>query len=91
MKQTLQFNAPAGVEVNIMPVIGEASAMKVDTAQLPPVLPALTLRNAVLFPGTVFPVTVGREKSVKLVQDVEAGNGWLAAFPVTSATWSQEK
>ena len=81
MKQTLQFNAPAGVEVNIMPVIGEASAMKVDTAQLPPVLPALTLRNAVLFPGTVFPVTVGREKSIKLVSDVEDGSGWLLAIP----------
>ena len=72
---------PSSVEVNIMPVVGEAAAMKVDTAELPPVIPILALRNAVVFPGTVFPVTVGREKSVKLVQDVEAGNGWLAAIP----------
>ena len=64
-----------------MPVVGEAASMKVDTAELPPVIPILALRNAVVFPGTVFPVTVGREKSVKLVQDVEAGNGWLAAIP----------
>ena len=64
-----------------MPVVGEAASMKVDTAELPPVIPILALRNAVVFPGTVFPVTVGREKSVKLVQDVEAGSGWLAAFP----------
>ena len=81
MKQPLQFNAPAGVEVNIMPVIGEASSMKVDLSQLPPVLPVLTLRNAVMFPGTVFPVTVGREKSIKLVSDVEDGDGWLVAIP----------
>ena len=74
---------PAGVEVNIMPVVGEAASMKVDTSQLPPVIPILALRNAVIFPGTVFPVTVGREKSVKLVADVEAGSGWLAAFPQT--------
>ena len=72
---------PSSVEVNIMPVVGEAASMKVDTAELPPVIPILALRNAVVFPGTVFPVTVGREKSVKLVQDVEAGNGWLAAIP----------
>ena len=72
---------PSSVEVNIMPVVGEAASMKVDTAQLPPVIPILALRNAVVFPGTVFPVTVGREKSVKLVQDVEAGSGWLAAIP----------
>ena len=64
-----------------MPVVGEAASMKVDTAELPPVIPILALRNAVVFPGTVFPVTVGREKSVKLVQDVEAGSGWLAAIP----------
>jgi len=81
MKQPLDFSAPAGVEVNIMPVIGEASSMKVDTSQLPPVLPVLTLRNAVLFPGTVFPVTVGREKSIRLVNEVEDGSGWLLAVP----------
>ena len=72
---------PSSVEVNIMPVVGEAASMKVDTAELPPVIPILALRNAVVFPGTVFPVTVGREKSVKLVQAVEAGSGWLAAMP----------
>ncbi len=81
MKQPLGFNAPAGVEVNIMPVIGEASALKTDLSQLPEVLPVLTLRNAVIFPGTVFPVTVGRDKSIKLVSDVEDGAGWLAAVP----------
>ena len=74
------FN-PSGVEVNIMPVVGEMASMKVDASELPPVMPVLALRNAVVFPGTVFPVTVGREKSVKLVQDVEAGSGWLGAFP----------
>ena len=72
---------PSSVEVNIMPVVGEAASMKVDTAELPPVIPVLALRNAVVFPGTVFPVTVGREKSVKLVQAVESGAGWLATFP----------
>ena len=76
-----KMNAPAGVEVNIMPVVGEATSMKVDTSQLPPALPVLPLRNAVIFPGTVFPVTVGREKSIKLVGDVEGGTGWLAAIP----------
>ncbi len=75
------MNTPAGVEVNIMPVVGEAASMKVDTSQLPPALPVLPLRNAVIFPGTVFPVTVGREKSIKLVSDVESGTGWLVAIP----------
>ena len=81
MKLSPDFSAPQGVEVNIMPVIGEASQMKVDLSQLPPAIPVLPLRNAVLFPGTVFPVTVGREKSIRLVNDVEEADGWLAAIP----------
>ena len=83
MKNPYEFSTPQGVEVNIMPVVGEASMMKVDTSELPPVIPVLALRNAVVFPGTVFPVTVGREKSVKLVSDAESGDGWLAAIPQT--------
>ena len=77
MKSFSEFFQPSGVEVNIMPVVGEASAMKVEPSELPPVIPVLALRNAVIFPGTVFPVTVGREKSVKLVADAENGKGWL--------------
>ena len=75
------FPAPAGVEVNIMPVVGEAPSMKVDISDLPSPLPLLPLRNAVMFTGTVFPVTVGREKSIKLVADAEQGQGWLVAVP----------
>lgn len=36
----------------------------------PPVLPLMPLRDAVLFPGIVHPLTVGRPKSLALVQDV---------------------
>ena len=81
MKNNPLFSAPAGVEVNIMPIVGEAPQTKVDPASLPPSMPVLALRNAVIFPGTVFPVTIGREKSIRLVQEVEDGSGWLAAFP----------
>ena len=83
MRKSDEFTAPAGVEVNIMPVIGDDASLKVDPAKLPPVMPVLALRNAVIFPGTVYPVTVGRDKSVQLVNDVEDGDGWLAAIPQT--------
>jgi len=86
MKKYNQFTAPAGVEVNIMPVVGEAPAMQVEKDQLPGSLPILALRNAVIFPGTVFPVTVGREKSIRLVSDVEGRSGWLGAVPQTDVT-----
>ena len=66
-----------------MPVIDSKSAMQLDVKDLPDALPILTLRNAVVFPGTVYPVTVGRERSIKLIQEVEASDGILGAVPQT--------
>jgi ATP-dependent Lon protease len=80
------YFSPAGVEVNIMPVVGETQMMKVDPSELPETLPILALRNAVIFPGTIFPVTIGREKSVRLVSDVEQSGGWLGAVPQKDVT-----
>jgi ATP-dependent Lon protease len=40
----------------------------------PEVLPILPLRNTVLFPGVVFPITVGRDKSIKLIRDAYKGD-----------------
>lgn len=37
----------------------------------PAVLPLLPLRNMVLFPGVIMPVSVGRPSSIKLIEDME--------------------
>ncbi|QXD15692.1 endopeptidase La [Rhodocaloribacter litoris] len=50
-----------------LPTPDEEKAM--STSELPEVLPILTLRNTVLFPGVVLPITVGRDASLKLVRD----------------------
>ncbi|MBC3785108.1 endopeptidase La [Spirosoma utsteinense] len=42
--------------------------------ELPPNLPILPVRNTVLFPGMVIPVTVGRAKSIRLVKKAYKGN-----------------
>ena len=39
-------------------------------SELPKELPILPLRNTVMFPGVILPITVGREKSIKLVNDI---------------------
>ncbi|MBU1242897.1 endopeptidase La [Myxococcota bacterium] len=39
------------------------------TVEIPEVIPILPLRNAVLFPGSIIPIDVGRKKSVKLIED----------------------
>ena len=43
-----------------------------NAEKLPEVLPLLPLRNTVLFPGVVIPITVGRDKSIKLIKDAYA-------------------
>ncbi|WP_338874148.1 endopeptidase La [Spirosoma sp. SC4-14] len=45
-----------------------------DDYDLPPNLPILPVRNTVLFPGMVIPVTVGRAKSIRLVKKAYKGN-----------------
>jgi ATP-dependent Lon protease len=71
----------AGAEVSIIPVVQGEGMMKIDQAQLPDSLPILALRNAVLFPGTVFPITIGREKSMRLIEDAERTNSFIGAVP----------
>lgn len=50
------------------------------TPAMPDILPILTLRSSVLFPGAITPITVGRNKSMKLVREVEASGGMLGAL-----------
>ena len=81
MRQDKEFTFPAGAEVSIIPVVPGDSMMKIDESQLPEILPILALRNAVLFPGAVFPITIGREKSIKLIHDAEKEGFFLGAVP----------
>ena len=51
----------------------------VEDVKVPEVLPILTLRSSVLFPGSITPITVGRERSINLVRSVNSENGMLGA------------
>jgi len=60
----------ASEEVNIIPVMNLDSIQDLNETDFPDSLPIIALRNAVVFPETIIPITVGREKSVKLVREV---------------------
>ena len=47
----------------------------VEETDVPEVIPILTLRSSVLFPGAITPITVGRDKSISLVRAVNAEGG----------------
>ncbi|MCH7409210.1 endopeptidase La [Belliella sp. DSM 111904] len=44
---------------------------------LPDQIPILSVRNTVLFPGVVIPITVGRQRSIKLVKKAQRGNKYI--------------
>jgi len=61
-------------EADIIPILSSEDEERISKEDLPEVLPILPLRNTVLFPGVVIPITVGREKSVKLINDANDSN-----------------
>ncbi len=75
------FSPTHGAEVSIIPVMQGDALMKVNDSDLPDYLPILALRNAVLFPGSVYPITIGRDKSIRLIEDAEKNNTFIGAVP----------
>lgn len=82
---------PVGTEVNIIPVMQGDSPIKVDESELPDILPILALRNAVIFPGAIFPITIGREKSIRLIKEAEQNNYCIGAVPQKDLTIEDPK
>ena len=68
-------------EVNIIPVMQGEGILRINDSELMETIPVLALRNAVLFPGTVYPITIGREKSVKLIREAEKKGLCIGAVP----------
>ena len=73
--------APGGAEVSIIPVMAGEIPQKMDEASMPDTLPLLALRNAVIFPGAIYPITIGRDKSVRLIEDAHKNNSLIGAVP----------
>jgi hypothetical protein len=66
-------------ETELIPLITAEDEELMNAEKTPPELPILPLRNTVLFPGVVIPITVGRDRSIRLIQEVYRGNRTLAS------------
>lgn len=58
-----------GEEIELIPLMNEEDEKKIKKQSIPEVLPILSLKNTVLFPGVVIPITAGRNRSIKLLED----------------------
>ena len=70
------FDLTAGSEsdAEFIPLITAEEEENMNKQKFPEDLPILPLRNNVLFPGVVIPITVGRDKSIRLIQEANKGN-----------------
>ncbi len=61
-------------EHEFIPILTNEEEKKLNEEEIPSEIPILPLKNTVLFPGVVIPITVGRDKSIKLIKDAYQGN-----------------
>lgn len=70
----LSLDQMLGEEIELIPLMNEEDEKKFNKQNVPEVLPILSLKNTVLFPGVVVPITAGRNKSIKLLEDAYKEN-----------------
>lgn len=56
-------------EAEYIPLLSQEDEDQMNAEEVPEILPILPLRNTVLFPGVVIPITVGRDKSIQLIRE----------------------
>jgi len=81
-----QWMIPIDEETEYIPLLSEEEEEDLKKMNIPDVLPILPLRNTVLFPGVVIPITVGRDKSLRLIQEVFKKNKILGAVAQKNGT-----
>ena len=60
-------------DAELIPLMTPEDEEAINNEELPASLPILSLRNTVLFPGVVIPITAGRDASIKLINDANNG------------------
>jgi ATP-dependent Lon protease len=74
MDQFLSLSDIMDTETEFFPLLSSEDEEVMNSEKVPPILPILPLRNMVLFPGVVIPITVGRDKSIALIREAYRGD-----------------
>lgn len=68
-----------GDDSDFITLISDEDEESLNKTEVPDILPLLPLRNSVLFPGVIIPITVGRKKSINLIRDAYKSNKLVGA------------
>jgi len=73
-KNNFLFSRELEDQGDFIPIMVDGDDADLSTIEVPAILPILPLRNTVLFPGVVMPITVGRQKSLLLIREAYSGD-----------------
>jgi ATP-dependent Lon protease len=71
---SLSFQNMMNEDSELIPLMTPEDEEIINKESVPEVLPILPLRNTVLFPGVVIPITAGRDKSIQLIKEANKGD-----------------
>ncbi len=73
----IKFDETINSDSEFIPLLTTEDEILLNSEELPEELPLLPLRNMILFPGIVVPITVGRDKSIKLVKEYNKSDKFI--------------
>ncbi|HQQ94329.1 MAG TPA: endopeptidase La [Bacteroidia bacterium] len=76
---------------DFIPLLSSEDEDNLRNQEIPDTLPILPLRNTVLFPGVVIPITVGRDKSIQLIKDANKGDKTIGVTTQTRDSIEEPK
>lgn len=74
---SLSFDQMIDEDSELIPLMSPEDEAAMEKENVPTILPILPLRNTVLFPGVVIPITATRDKAIKLINEVNKGDKTL--------------
>lgn len=77
---TLSLDQVIQNDSEFIPLMSQDEEDKMINESFPSVLPLLPVKNVVLFPGVIVPVTAGRDKSIKLLQEAQKADKIVAVI-----------
>jgi ATP-dependent Lon protease len=82
----MSFKQGIDEDSDFIPLLSSEDEDTMQNEKIPEILPILPLRNTVLFPGVVIPITVGRDKSIHLIKDYNKGDKTIGVVAQRSDT-----
>ena len=70
----LSLHSMLNEDSELIPLMTPEDEEIINKESVPEILPILPLRNTVLFPGVVIPITAGRDQSIQLIKDANKGD-----------------